>query len=26
VVFSIVLIIAANLCFAILFNWTLAGP
>lgn len=26
VVISIVLIIAANLCFAILFNWTLAGP
>lgn len=26
VVASIVLIIFANLCFAILFNWTLAGP
>jgi phospholipid/cholesterol/gamma-HCH transport system permease protein len=26
VVVSIVLIIAANLCFAILFNWTLAEP
>jgi phospholipid/cholesterol/gamma-HCH transport system permease protein len=26
VVLSIVLIIAANLCFAILFNWTLAEP
>lgn len=26
VVLSIVLIIAANLCFTILFNWTLAGP
>jgi phospholipid/cholesterol/gamma-HCH transport system permease protein len=26
VVHSIVIIIAANLCFAILFNWTLAGP
>ena len=26
VVTSIVLIIAANLCFTILFNWTLSGP
>jgi phospholipid/cholesterol/gamma-HCH transport system permease protein len=26
VVNSIVIIIAANLCFAILFNWTLGGP
>jgi phospholipid/cholesterol/gamma-HCH transport system permease protein len=26
VVYSIVIIIAANLAFAILFNWTLAGP
>ena len=26
VVISICLIIFANLCFAILFNWTLAGP